>query len=140
MTGPRDPHGPHDGPEWERLPGDERVPDADWDALVTGISDQSGFVPEMSPEEIREQLAEDEDWVPPEPERIGWRSAPPLFVLAIVGLIGGITGLVVLAIFFRPVPGFAVLALLGISMVSGLLLFLNLPEEHREGRGGGAEV
>lgn len=140
MTGSGGLPGSSGDPDRERLPDAERIPDADWESMVSGIEAQSGFVPEMSTDEIRERLEEDEDWVPPAPERIGWRSAPPLFVLSVVGLVGGVGALLVMAIFFRPVPGIAVLVLLGISMASGLLLFLNLPAEHRSDPGGGAQV
>lgn len=140
MNHPRDEgSGAGDVPEWEQIPEEDRVPDRDWDELVAGLDAETGFVPEMSVEEIRERLEEDEDWHAPEPEQVGWRKAPPLFVLAVVGVLGGIGTLLVCAIFFRPIPGYLVLALLAIILVSGLLLFLNLPDE-RGTRGDGARV
>ncbi|GAA4285579.1 hypothetical protein GCM10022261_31100 [Brevibacterium daeguense] len=140
MNDPRD-EGPgsEDVPDWERIPEQDRVPDADWEELVAGLNSEAGFVPEMSAEEIRERLAEDEEWHAPEPEQVGWRKAPPLFVLAVVGVLGGIGTLLVCAIFFRPIPGYLVLVLLAVILVSGLLLFLNLPDE-RGTEGDGARV
>lgn len=132
--------GPENEPERERAPEGERVADAEWEEFVAGIREQTGFVPEMSRDEVREALEDADDWHPPEPAPIGWRTAAPAVVLAWVAVLGGLTAVVVGAVFFRPIPGWATLALIVVVLLGALTLFIRLPRDRKYDGGDGAEV
>ncbi|MFB9775147.1 hypothetical protein [Brevibacterium otitidis] len=138
-----DEHGSDDGrtdPTWDSLGDGERVADDEWSELVSGINRDYGFVPEMSADEIRDALAEDEEWHPPEPAPVGWRTAPPLFVLGLLGLIGGIIALLLSAFILRALPGFVLAVIIVVILLSTVIVIRHLPEHRSPDDGDGAQV
>lgn len=127
-------------PTWDALDDSERVDDTRWEDLVSDINRDQGFVPEMSSDEIRDALAEDEEWQPPDPGPVGWRTASPLFMLGIVGLIGGISALVLSAFLFRGLPGYALVGIIVVILLSTFVLIRHLPQYRSPDDGDGAQV
>ena len=127
-------------PTWDALDDSERIDDTQWKDLVSDINRDQGFVPEMSSDEIRDALADDEEWQPPDPGPVGWRTASPLFMLGIVGLIGGITALVLSAFLFRGLPGYALIGIIMVILLSTFVLIRRLPQYRSPDDGDGAQV
>jgi ABC-type branched-subunit amino acid transport system permease subunit len=132
----REPDDRDDREDPEALPEAERIADAEWQAFVAELRGQTAAVPEVSPEEIRDVL-DDEDWSPPEPEPVGWRTASPTLVLGLVGALGGLLALLLGAVFLRPLPGWALLVLLTVTLASAAVLFTRLPGSRNPEADGG---
>ncbi|WP_349827751.1 hypothetical protein [Brevibacterium litoralis] len=132
--------GPSGSPDAERAPAEDRVSDEDWRAVVEGLARPTGFVPEMSRDEIREALEDEEEWTPPPAPRVGWRTAAPVVVLGWLMSLGGVAFLLLGAIFFRPLPGWLVLLLVVIVLLGATILFLRLPKDRPSDPGSGAQV
>ncbi|WP_051297741.1 hypothetical protein [Brevibacterium album] len=120
----------------EELPAEDRVADADWQDFVDSIRMTTARGSEIAPEEVREAL-DDEDWTPPEPAPVGWRTASPALVLGFVGALGGLAALLLGALFLRPFPGWAMLVLLAVTIASAAVLFTRLPRVRDPGAEGG---
>lgn len=133
-TGPEDPHNgddedresSRDHPASESLPDDQRVDDTTWSSFVDNIHWHTSPAPDVMPEEVRDVL-DDADWVPPEPEPIGWRTTSPSLVLGLIGALGGAFVLFVITVFFRPVPGWLLLIVIAVIVASAAVLFSHLP-------------
>lgn len=114
-------------PGAESLPEGERIDDATWSSFVDNITWRTSPSPDIPPEEVREAL-DDEEWVPPEPDPIGWRTTSPSLVLGLIGALGGAFALFVVAVFVRPVPGWILLVLIAVTLASAGVLFTHLPK------------
>lgn len=128
-SGSDDDRDPDDGltPETESLPEDERVDDSTWSSFVDNITWHTSPSPDIPPDEVREAL-DDEEWIAPEPEPIGWRTTSPSLVLGLFGALGGAFALFIIAIFLRPVPGWILLVTIAVTVGSAAVLFTHLPQ------------
>ncbi len=128
-------------PEWERLNESERVSDDDWNSVVAGFDSPPAVNSEMPADLVADEIsARYDNWQQPPPPEVGWRHADPLFVLAVIAVLGGIATLLIGALFFRPMPGWLVLVLICCVLAGGLLLFRRLPNERRDPGDDGASV
>lgn len=114
-------------PDTESLPAHERVDDSTWSSFVDNITWHTSPSPDIPPDEVREALDE-EEWVPPEPDPIGWRTTSPSLVLGLFGALGGAIALFIVAIFLRPVPGWLLLITIAVTVGSAAVLFTHLPQ------------
>lgn len=121
----------------EALPESEQIDDDTWSSFVDGIRWHTSSAPEVTPEEIQDVL-DDEDWTPPDPEPVGWRTSSPSLVLGFTGAMGGLFVLFVLAVFVRPVPGWALIVVITVVVASAAVLFSHLPGRRDPFSDGGA--
>lgn len=115
-----------DEPAAESLPDDQRIDDTTWSSFVDNIHWHTSTVPDVTPDEIRDVL-DDAEWVPPDPDPIGWRTTSPSLVLGLIGALGGAFVLFVVTVFFRPVPGWLLLVVIAVIVASAAVLFSHLP-------------
>lgn len=128
-------------PEPERIGDSSRISDSHWDDLVARISEPDAPMSEMPVEEIRERLEETERWEPEPAAPIGWRTAPPTFMLSVAATLGAVVLLIVGAVLFRPLPTWFLLVGLAVGIGGAVGLFFHLPTRSRtEGGDNGASV
>lgn len=128
-------------PESERLGESSKVSDSHWDDLVAQISEPDAAMSEMPVEEIRDRLEATERWQPEPAAPIGWRTAPPTFVLSVLATFGAVVLLIIGAIFFRPLPTWFLLVGLAVGIGGAVGLFFHLPGQSKtEGGDSGASV
>lgn len=113
-------------PDAESLPDNQRVDDSTWSEFVDNIHWHTSTAPDVTPDEISDAL-DDTDWIPPEPEPIGWRTTSPSLVLALAGALGGGFILFIVTVFLRPVPGWVLLVVIAVIVGSAAVLFSHLP-------------
>ena len=124
--GDHDPEEPEDrSREHESLPDAQQVDDATWSSFVDNIQWHTSTAPDVSAAEIDDVL--EDDWTPPDPGPVGWRTSSPSLVLGLIGALGGLLAVLGMAVFLRPVPGWAVLIAVTVTVASAALLFSHLP-------------
>lgn len=120
--------------ERERLPEADRVSDDEWADFVSGLS-ETAVAGDRDRVEIADALEEAEGWTPPPAPPIGWRTAPPAKVLAIVGALLSVAGLVLCATALRGAPTWLLLALIAVGIASGVALVMQLPTDRDDDAG-----
>lgn len=128
--GPRGDGGEHDRPDedsgdHEALPDAQQVDDDTWSEFVDNLRWHASSAPEVTPDEIDDVL--EDDWTPPDPGPVGWRTSSPSLVLGLIGSLGGFLAVLTMAMFVRPVPGWAVLVAVTVTVASALVLFSHMP-------------
>ena len=119
-----------DEPAWDRLDDANQVSSERWDEIVSAFAAPSAVNSEVSADEVQEYLDEaDDDWRPPEPEKVGWRNAPPALVISVAAFGVGLLSLIVGAVLFRPLPGFITLIALVLTAGGAVGLFYSLPRD-----------
>ena len=109
--------------------GQRHVSDEEWKEVVSALQAESSFVAEMTPNEVREALDEQDGWNKPPPPHIGWRSARPGFLVSLVCACLGVLSLIMTAVFFRDAPSFVVFGLVAVVIGAAIGLFFCIPQE-----------
>lgn len=121
-----DPDSPDEGSvDHEALPDAQQVDDDTWSEFVDNLRWHTSGAPEVTPDEIDDVL--EDDWTPPDPGPVGWRTSSPSLVLGLIGSLGGLLAILTMAVFLRPAPGWAVLVAVTVTVASALVLFSHLP-------------
>ncbi|MYM20247.1 hypothetical protein GSY69_09785 [Brevibacterium sp. 5221] len=143
-AGTPDPGEPGDddarSPDWEALGDADRVSEAQWAEVLAGYDSPAAVNSEVPADLVADELAAGDDWERPDPPPVGWRTAPRALVLSLIAVLGAIAGLLVGALFFRPMPGWLTLLLVVVMLGGGVQLFRSLPSERRRDGDDGAAV
>src|SRR5699024_6798628 len=131
----------HDVPDPERSETDRsRIRAEEWQDLVRQIAEPPAGTGDMPVDEVRAALDASAHWQPEPAEPIGWRPASPTLVLSWAAALGAVALLLIVIIFFRPLPGWYLLIGLAVGIGGAVGLFFHLPQQRSAEDGDGSSV